>query len=221
MLPHDTPAASPRRINLTGQTFGRLTVRCSAESRGKGVNRRAYWLCDCSCGATVEIPTKSLRNGSTVSCGCLKRERIGDARRTHGMSETKEFRAWCSMRQRCEDATNRLYYRYGGRGIRVFEKWRNSFEAFFADVGPAPSPDHSIDRINNDGNYEPGNVRWSTRTEQNQNKSTNRIITYNGTSGTLAEWSERTGISAQILYDRLTAGWTVERLLHQPVQRRP
>ena len=174
-------------IDVTGQRFGRLT----AIGRGKNSrNRKSYWLCICDCGTEREVSGEHLRYGLIRSCGCLLREsrqsperleqfarvrHLGvETLRTHGMSYTSEYGIWCAMKARCGNPKTNRFAHYGGRGIQVCAKWKNSFEDFFADVGPRPSPDHSIDRINVDGNYKPGNVRWATPLEQARNKQPRR-----------------------------------------------
>lgn len=143
-------------IDLSGQRFGELEVLVRAASRKGGT----YWLCRCDCGVEKEIWAGNLRSGSRKSCGC--------SRTKHGMWTTPEYRAWQSMLNRCRNPNNQKQWKnYGGRGIEV--KF-TSFEEFFAEVGKRPSPKHSIDRINNDGHYEPGNVRWATKKQQTQNR---------------------------------------------------
>jgi hypothetical protein len=138
---------------------------------------------------------------------------------THGMHRTPEYRAWQKMRQRCSNPKCQRYDRYGARGIRVCERWR-SFEAFFEDMGHRPSPRHSLDRIDNDGNYEPGNCRWATRAEQNRNRGDNRLVTFGGLTMTVAEWARTVGVHVRTLYCRLANGWSIEDSLTKPVERR-
>jgi hypothetical protein len=157
--------------DLTGQKFTRLLVIKSAKSIGNGTR----WLCQCDCGSKKVIRDCHLRNGSTQSCGCWRRERATAANITHGATRhgqpIPEWTTWASMNQRCENPKRKDFKNYGGRGITVCEEWRHSFPAFFAHIGPKPSPKHTLDRYpNNDGNYEPGNVRWATYSEQNRNK---------------------------------------------------
>lgn len=148
--------------------------------------------------------------GLSQSCGCMWREAIKSANTTHGQSrvgqETPEYEVWASMVQRC-----------GGRGIAVCDRWRK-FENFFADMGPRLSCRHSLDRINNDGNYEPGNCRWATRIEQANNTRGNRRVTFDGETLTLSQWAKRVGIAANTLRQRLDSDWPVERTLTEPVQ---
>lgn len=201
--------------DLTGQRFGRLLVTGLSESRRE--IGRVFWSCRCDCGQTRELTTSALRQGGHQSCGCLRR----DSPRTHGKSGTKEYRAWPAIRRRCGNPRDAAYQLYGGRGITVCERWQESFEAFLDDMGPAPSPKHSIDRIDNDGPYSPENCRWATQTEQMRNIRSNRLIAYDGRTQPLTAWAEECGVSAPTLWARIvTYGWTPERALTTPVPKR-
>lgn len=156
-----------RVFNHTGQRFGRLVVLKDDP------DRRYYCLCRCDCGTVKSVRAGSLREGSIVSCGCRMREtgrENGRVMTTHGKTHTPEYRAWLQMRNRCYRPNHTGYKYWGGRGIVVCTRWKDSFEAFFADMGLKPSPKHSLDRINNDGNYEPNNCRWATPAEQVANR---------------------------------------------------
>ena len=140
-------------IDITGRRFGRLTVL-----RRAGMNTNAghaLWKCECSCGNVKVVDGQHLRNGHTQSCGCLHQERTGQRFLKHGGSYTLEHASWRAMRQRCSNPKHPAYPEYAGRGITVCERWQNSFEAFFEDMGPKPSPKHSIDRIDGDLGYFP------------------------------------------------------------------
>ena len=165
--------------NLIGQVFGRLTV---VKDSGERDPLRSYvlWLCKCSCGKRCLARSQVLLNGTKRSCGCLYAESLKTRRNRlrHGEStgdgrDTPEYHAWQGLKGRCLNPSNEDFAHYGGRGIKVCARWQSSYENFLADMGRKPSPEHSLDRINNDGNYEPGNCRWATYTEQNNNRRKN------------------------------------------------
>jgi hypothetical protein len=187
-----------RFVDLCGKCFGRLTVVSRAETNIYG---KPAWVCACICGATCVVAGSSLRMGVTASCGCAQKElaagNLRKAATTHGMHGTPEYYRWASMKLRCYVKTHYAYPRYGGRGITVCDRWRNNFEHFLVDVGNRPTDRHSLDRIDNDGNYEPNNVRWATNQEQANNRSSNVNITYNGETRTQAEWARLAGITPE------------------------
>lgn len=158
-----------RTLNLAGQVFGRLTVVSLSADRGD-TGRRTYWNCQCQCGTVKSIRSDILKRGTTVSCGCYNVEQVKRTHTKHAMCGTPEYNAWVNMRSRCYNKKSRHYKNYGGRGITVCDEWRESFEAFFAEVGLRPSPDHEIDREENDKDYVPGNVQWSLRVDNQKNR---------------------------------------------------
>ena len=207
----------PRFIDVTGQTFGKLTVlKHVSRRRSPGGTTRHYWLCQCECGNTREIATQTLRGGHTKSCGCIKSQAIRDARTKHGKCKTPEYTAWACMNRRCYNPNSPDFPDYGGRGIVVCDRWRHDFATFLADMGPRPSPKHTIDRYpNRDGSYEPGNCRWATPTEQANNKRNNHLIIHQGETLTLSQWAVRAGIPRELLKSRLRRGWTMDRAMKQ------
>lgn len=170
-----------RFVDLRGVRFGRLLVVEYAGVRG----RRTMWRCRCDCGAEKDVGAEPLRANLTRSCGCLRNDRVRAACETHGLTRKDGchplFGVWASMRQRCCNRNNKSYRSYGGRGITICERWQNGdgvktgFECFVADMGERPSIHHSIDRIDNDGHYEPANCRWATAREQRLNQRPRRV----------------------------------------------
>lgn len=202
--------------NLVGMTFGRLTVVSKAESNKHGA---AMWRCACSCGREHLAMGSLLRRGEVKSCGCLKGSSPA-YNRTHNMSDTPLFRVWATMRNRCKNPKVKGYESYGGRGIKVCERWE-SFENFMADMGPRPSEAHSIDRINVDGDYEPRNCRWATITDQMSNKRNSRFLSANGETHTMAEWARRLGCNPAAILARLATGMSEAEAVTKPIPARP
>jgi hypothetical protein len=156
-------------IDMTGRRCSRLLVL----SRAANESTLAAWLCRCDCGTLTTVSGKSLRRHNTTSCGCAQREIARTANRTHGYARTKEYRAWTKLKHRCLSPEDRGYRNYGGRGISVAAEWAHDFGAFIAHIGPAPSARMSVERIDNERGYEPGNVKWATRHEQVRNTRRN------------------------------------------------
>lgn len=199
-----------QREDLTGRRFNRLIV---VEFSHLNPNRNSYWRCRCDCGTERIVCGARLKNGTTRSCGCLQREVTGARVKTHGNSAAPEYRVWNGLIDRCENPNNNSYHRYGGRGITVCPRWRESFEAFYADMGPRPSPRHQLDRKDNEKGYEPGNCRWATKAVQANNTRSNRRLTVRGETKTLAEWASVTGHPQRRVWARLRLGWSPERAL--------
>lgn len=198
-----------RFIDLTGARFGRLTV-ISADRRRVGARMRTFWSCRCDCGNMTSVVRDTLINGMTTSCGCFQRECVSSRSKTHGRSKTRLHRIWGNMIGRCHRPQNISFHNYGGRGITVCAEWRTSFEAFARDVGDPPSVEHSLDRIDNDAGYYPGNVRWATRQQQGRNRRGLQIIKAFGREMCIAEAAELAGLKYQTVRARiLKHGWTV------------
>lgn len=206
-----------KKPNLTGQRFGALVVLREGERRPSvtGYGHLA-WFCQCDCGGSTTVITANLTKGRTQSCGCL--QHTGDARRTHGMAKTPTHKTWAGMLQRCVNPNELSYPYYGGRGIKVCDRWAKSFEAFLEDMGVRPSPRHSIERKDNNGDYTPDNCKWATRTQQARNKRTTRFVTFRGERIALIELVERYPIvTASIVRDRMDRwGWDLEKALFTP-----
>ncbi len=205
-----------RRIQITqGDRYGRLTilreVTPSITPTGR-VWRRVE--CRCECGTTTTVRLNSLRTKHTVSCGCIRR----DVATKHAQCGTLVYSTWANMLTRCRNSSSPDYDQYGGRGITVCDRWL-TFGSFFADMGPRPSAKHSIDRKDNNGNYEPGNCWWATPTQQNRNRRNNHLVTLNGETLCGAECVERTELSESAIRFRLNAGWTVEQALTLPLRK--
>lgn len=200
-------------INLTNQVFGRLTVLRKYENEYP--NR---WICQCTCGKIKIVAHGNLKSGHTVSCGCLRKERVSETQTSHGLSDTPEYKTWQSMKTRCYDPSHLSFARYGGRGIQVCDRWRHSFENFYTDMGPKPGPEYSIDRNDNNGPYEKSNCRWATRIEQMNNCRINRKVIYQGREMTLAQLAREYNVNYAILYRRIKDGWAIEEALTSPVR---
>ena len=201
-----------KRIDLTGQVFGRLTVL-----RQHGVKRggNLSWLCLCECGKEHITASYHLRSGGCQSCGCFQREQASKASEaantTHGMTKSATYMSWKSMLARCKHANVNGSERYLGRGIIVCERW-HKFENFLADMGERPEG-MSIDRIDNNLGYAPENCKWSTAKEQMNNRGNNRLITFGDRTHTAAQWADNLGGSWSLIANRIKMGWPIEDVL--------
>ena len=207
-------------IDLTGQRFGRYTV---LERNGVGANGMAAWLCECDCGTRKTVIGNSLRQGHVVSCGCYQREvavRNGLATKRHGETRSSTYKTWITMKARCLNPSDQAYGDYGGRGIRVCERWLNSYESFAEDMGKRPGG-MSIERINVNGNYEPSNCKWATAKEQTRNRRCTLQAVYKSTKMSLSEAAERSGIPYRVLRERKQRlGWPDNRLFAPYTERK-
>ena len=194
-------------IDLTGQTFGRLTV---IERRGNQ-NAHATWLCSCSCGRMVVVASGSLRHGTTLSCGCLHR----DKQTTHGLSKTQLYSVWCSIKDKCKNITHESYINYGGRGISYCKEWEDFLPFYEWAINNGYKKGLTIDRIDVNGDYTPSNCRWVTMQAQQRNKRNNRLITYKGEAHCVSEWAEITGINRNTINSRLRLGYDIEKVLRR------
>lgn len=205
-MPSHTPTP-PERI---GQRFGRLMVLAEAENKPRRL------LCRCDCGTEKVINAFSLTSGRSTSCGCYRRE----FRVSHGESASVEYKIWRAIKQRCRDPNNVSYQNYGARGIDICCEWADDFAAFLAAVGQRPTVKHSIERLDNARGYEPGNVVWATKAQQDRNRRNNVVLSFRGKSQCLTDWAAELGIAMVTLQGRLRKGWSVERALSLPVDRR-
>jgi hypothetical protein len=191
--------------SLEGQVFGRLTVVRFAH---RDKFKKPCWFCKCECGREHVASANNLQRGNVTSCGCLRPH--------HGQASgngTAEYRIWKNMLSRCTNPKLERFRHYGGRGITVCARWQ-SFSNFFADMGPRPTQRHSIDRYpNKDGNYEPGNVRWATPSEQGRNQRSNKVLEYRGIVLCETDWCHRLGVTPGTISKRLRNGWPLSRAL--------
>lgn len=200
-----------REVPMIGAIFGRLTVVADA---GIVSSRKRAWRCRCSCGRERIVRANNLRSGGSKSCGSCEKSDHPRRKRPRWHSARPEYRAWRSMINRCTRTSQKDYPAYGGRGIRVCDRWMHSFAAFMEDMGERPDG-MSLDRIDNDGNYEPHNCRWATAEQQMNNRRANHVLTLDGDTMTMAQWARRIGISRSLMAWRIEA-WGSERALRTP-----
>lgn len=200
-----------RAADVVGYRFGLFTV----VERVAGTKKNSRWKCVCDCGREVDVGLPGLKTAE--SCGCVRNAATAERNRSHGMAASKEHKAWSSAKNRCLNPSYVLWHRYGGRGIRMCDAWAHSFEAFIQDMGRCPVKSYSLDRINGDGHYEPGNCRWASATTQSRNRSNVRVVTVDGESLPVPEWAERLGVSHRMIHARVRiCGWSYERAVTTP-----
>jgi hypothetical protein len=216
MQPQYIPT-NPRFKDITGQRFGRLTPLYPTGHTPEG---RLLWLCRCDCGKERPIRAKLLIRGDTQSCGCLHRQQLSTRKTKHGGANHPLYRTWNNMKSRCLNPNNKMFKNYGGRGIFVCDEWKDSFAIFYEHVIHLPDygkTGHTLDRINNDGPYAPGNVRWATPQRQNRNTRITLIFTYQDRTQSLADWADEINIPLGTLHSRLNYGWSIEQTLGTPL----
>lgn len=206
-------------LDLKGKAFVRWSVDSIAAN---GDKRHVYWNCVCSCGSKRKVCAENLTSGQSTSCGCYRREILRAARSATDTClehcKRPEYKAWRSMKDRCLNPQHQNYEHYGARGITVCQRWIDRFENFFEDIGLRPSRIHSLDRIDNNGNYEPSNCQWATSKEQARNRRTCRVLTALGRTLIIAEWARLTGISHSGICRRLARGLSATDAVSLPLR---
>lgn len=190
-----------KKINITGKRYNRLlAIKYVGYSP---TSHQSIWEFICDCGKKINLTVGNVKNNHTKSCGCLNKEMSSKRLEIHGMRLSQEYNTWSQMKKRCNNKNDKSYKNYGGRGIIICDRWLESFENFFEDMGLKPSPKHSIDRIDNNGNYEPNNCRWATQYEQNNNYSRNIFIEINEERKTIKEWCNIYNLPYHKIYQRI------------------
>ena len=206
-------------VNLIGRRFGMLVV--TGEAPRVGVKNDARWMCHCDCGVDKAISATCLTTGNTRSCTCLRRKATSERQTSHGDNRPGNrhplYGVWAGIHRRCYNPHEKRFNRYGGRGIVMCERWLD-YANFKADMGASYQRGLTIERINNDGNYEPNNCRWASVKEQCRNRSTSRWLEFNGQRKTVAEWAETLNLRPERISARLGAGWPVEKVLTAPLR---
>lgn len=195
---------------LDGQRFGRLLVTQRVANRGT----HACWLCECDCGRQCEVAGTLLKSGMTTSCGCYRLERLKQSLQTHGMTGTVEHQTWKRLRARCSNPNLPDYPDYGGRGIKVCDRWKDSFADFFEDMGSRPGKGYSIDRIDVNGDYCPENCRWATASQQASNKR-KMLIEYEGRTLSVADWSLEFQVNPTTIYTLLKSNRNTQQVFKE------
>jgi hypothetical protein len=197
--------------DITGKKFGRLTVLHIGTPTKSGKGR---WRCLCECGGLTDISISELKKGQKYCSYCVPK-----GRPSHGLSHLPEYQVWRAMKSRCDNPKTEWYENYGGRGIKYCDRWKD-FEMFYLDMGGRPSKDHTLERKENDGDYEPSNCKWATRIEQARNFRSNVLLEFNGEKKCISEWGEIYGMKHDTISGRLQRGYSVEDALTKPLKRK-
>ena len=207
-----------RAENLIGQRFGRLVIISRNYSKSK-----VLWNCLCDCGNTSISWSTSLKSGDTKSCGCYQKERTSEVSTTHGNTknakDTTEYKSWCGMKYRCSNSKATKYKNYKEKGITVCDRWLNSFENFLEDMGKAPTPKHTLDRINPNGNYEPSNCRWATQLQQQGNRTNNRWLEYDGKRMILSDWGRFLNVKPEYISYKIRKGFSFGEIYRELLKK--
>lgn len=207
-------------LDLTGKKFGLLKVIYYIGRRSTPSGSfKSDWLCQCDCGNFVNVTTPRLINGDN-SCGCLRKSKLKEKSTKHGLSRSSEYISYTGMKGRCNNSNNKDWKNYGGRGIKISKRWEESFENFISDMGFKPTPEHSIDRIDVNGDYTSENCRWATDIEQNNNKTNTLFITAFGIKKSICNWALTYGINSEALRRRIVKlGWGIEKAISTPTRK--
>lgn len=210
----------PKVLDLTNQKFNRLTVIKPMLERT--IDNKPQWLCKCDCGKFIMVTASGLRSGNNKSCGCLHRELVikrNKENATHGFSRTPIYQTWGGMITRCYNEKDMHYEDYGARGIKVCDRWRNSFENFLADMGEKPSKQHSLERKDVNGDYEPNNCIWATPKTQSNNRRNNTKYIYKGEELTSSQLAEKYKLNLSMLDYRLRRNWPIDLAIETPSRK--
>lgn len=201
-------------LDIKGKRFGKLI----AIERVKNVKKKVSWKCLCDCGKETNVLTTNLTSNRIKSCGCLKNQKLIERSTKHNQRHTKLYEVWKTMKQRCSNPNHISYHNYGGRGIIVCDEWKNNYQAFYEwSIKNGYKEGLSIDRINNDGNYEPSNCRWADRFTQNNNTRQNKPITINGVTKTIHQWANEYNIPVNLVRNRIyNLHWDIVKALTTP-----
>lgn len=209
-----------KKIDILGEKFGRLTV---IKENGRNKHNQMLYECECICGKKVLVLSYDLRHGVVKSCGCLKRDRgynlAKEYRLKHGRTGTRLYKIWHGMKTRCKNVNSKFYKYYGARGISVCDEWDRNFKNFYEwAIKNGYDENLTLDRIDNNGNYEPSNCKWSTRQVQMNNRCSTLFLTYDNKTKALTEWAREYNMRPVTLRQRIYSGWSVERAITTPVQ---